>query len=81
MGHEKRLLDFEIIQQATLGDENALQKVVAHYNGYIRTLSTRTYIGDDGRGGADKKLDTIYSLQMNHAIIYKRTKSKGITLT
>ena len=49
MGHEKRLLDFEIIQQATLGDENALQKVVAHYNGYIRILSTRTYIGDDGR--------------------------------
>ena len=49
MGHEKRLLDFEIIQQATLGDENALQKVDAHYNGYIRILSTRTYIGDDGR--------------------------------
>lgn len=49
MGHEKRLLDFEIIQQATWGDENALQKVVAHYNGYIRILSTRTYIGNDGR--------------------------------
>lgn len=49
MGHEKRLLAFEIIQQATLGDENALQKVAAHYNGYIRNLSTRTYIGNDGR--------------------------------
>ena len=49
MGHEKRLLVFEIIQQATLGDENALHKVAAHYNGYIRTLSTRAYIGDDGR--------------------------------
>ena len=49
MGQEKKLLAFEIIQHATLGDENALQKVVAHYNGYIRTLSTRTYIGDDGR--------------------------------
>ena len=40
MGQEKKLLAFEIIQHATLGDENALQKVVAHYNGYIRTLST-----------------------------------------
>ena len=49
MGRENRLLTFDIIQQATLGDENALQKVVDHYNGYIRTLSTRTYISADGR--------------------------------
>ena len=49
MGRENSLLTFDIIQQATLGDESVLQKVVDHYKGYIRNLSTRTYIGDDGR--------------------------------
>lgn len=45
---EKRILPFEVIQQATSGNEEALRTVLANYDGYIRTLSTRMIVGDDG---------------------------------
>jgi hypothetical protein len=44
----RKLLDYDVVLAASLGDEGAMGKVVAHYGGYIATLSTRSVIGEDG---------------------------------
>jgi hypothetical protein len=52
MGNKKtykaRLLPFPIIKAATSGDIEAINKVIKHYEGYIRTLSMRRVFDEQG---------------------------------
>lgn len=43
-----RLLPYEVIQRATQGDPEAMQAILIHYEGYIRSLSTRTMVDEYG---------------------------------
>jgi hypothetical protein len=44
----KKQLDYDVVLAASLGDEDAMNKVIAYYGGYIATLSTRPVIGEGG---------------------------------
>lgn len=43
-----KLLPYEVIQRATQGDSEAMQAILIHYEGYIRSLSTRIMVDDYG---------------------------------
>lgn len=44
----KKLIPFEVIENAVAGEPEAIDKVLHHYAGYIKYLSTyRGYINDD----------------------------------
>ena len=45
---ERNLLPFHIIKAASEGDVEAIHAVLAHYEGYIAKLSTRTLRDEDG---------------------------------
>jgi hypothetical protein len=46
---KKALLPLSIIKAATRGKVNAINKVLAHYQGFIITLSRRKYYDENGR--------------------------------
>lgn len=46
---EEKLLPFEVIEAATQGDPEALAKVLAHFEGYIATMSTRIFYDEYGQ--------------------------------
>ena len=45
---EDQLLPFETIEAATRGDITAINSVLAHFEGYIATLATRTLYDEHG---------------------------------
>ena len=45
---EDQLLPFETIEAATRGDITAINSVLAHFEGYIATLATRTLYDQHG---------------------------------
>ena len=45
---EDHLLPFETIEAATNGDITAINSVLAHFEGYIVTLATRTLYDEHG---------------------------------
>ena len=45
---EDQLLPFETIEAATRGDIAAINSVLAHFEGYIATLATRTLYDEQG---------------------------------
>lgn len=45
---EDQLLPFEIIEAAANGDITAINSVLAHFEGYIATLATRTLYDEHG---------------------------------
>ena len=45
---ENQLLPFETIEAATNGDVSAINSVLAHFEGYITTLATRTLYDENG---------------------------------
>lgn len=45
---EDQLLPYETIEAATRGDITALNSVLAHFEGYIATLATRTLYDEHG---------------------------------
>ena len=45
---ETQLLPFEIIEAATNGDVSAINSVLAHFEGYITALATRTLYDEHG---------------------------------
>lgn len=47
MAHRK-LVPYAVLKQAVSGDPIAMDKVVAYYQGYIRTLASKNYV--DGWG-------------------------------
>ncbi len=46
--HNRYLLPFSVILAASNGDVDAINAVLKHYAGYIRTLSQRPFVDDDG---------------------------------
>lgn len=48
INRKKELLPFYIIMNATSGDVDAIHKVLNHYEGYIRRLSTRVMYDEYG---------------------------------
>ena len=45
---EDQLLPYETIEAATNGDITAINSVLAHFEGYIATLATRTLYDEHG---------------------------------
>lgn len=45
---EDQLLPYETIEAATRGDITAINSVLAHFEGYIATLATRTLYDEHG---------------------------------
>lgn len=45
---ENQLLPYETIEAATNGDITAINSVLAHFEGYIATLATRTLYDEHG---------------------------------
>lgn len=45
---ENQLLSYETIEAATNGDITAINSVLAHFEGYIATLATRTLYDEHG---------------------------------
>lgn len=45
---EDQLLPYETIEAATRGDITAINSVLAHFEGYIATLATRTLFDEHG---------------------------------
>ena len=45
---EDQLLPYETIEAATRGDITAINSVLAHFEGYISTLATRTLYDEHG---------------------------------
>jgi hypothetical protein len=46
--NENQLLPYETIEAATRGDITAINSVLAHFDGYIATLATRTLYDEHG---------------------------------
>ena len=46
--YKSRLLPFPVIEAAASGDIEAINKVLKHYEGYIRTLSMRRVFDKEG---------------------------------
>lgn len=46
--NENQLLPYETIEAATRGDITAINSVLAHFEGYIATLATRTLYDEHG---------------------------------
>ncbi len=46
---EKKLLPFHIIEAATMGDVEAINVVLKHYESYIKRLSTRKLYDEFGQ--------------------------------
>ena len=46
---QEKLIEYEIVKRASEGDVDAINLVFAHYESYIRSLSTRPYIDEFGR--------------------------------
>lgn len=44
----QKLVPYEILEKAVNGDELALEEVLAHYEGYLKTLATRKCVDDWG---------------------------------
>lgn len=45
---EDQLLPYDIIEAATRGDITAINSVLAHFEGYIAALATRTLYDEHG---------------------------------
>lgn len=65
---ERKLLPFQTILDATKGNPLAMEKVLNHFEGYMKTLSTRKLTDEFGN---------IYSYIDNN--IYRRLETKLIT--
>ena len=46
--YSKCLLPYHVIESAAAGNEKAINKVLKHYEGYIRALSTRRLYDEQG---------------------------------
>ena len=46
--NENQLMPYETIEAATRGDITAINSVLAHFDGYIATLATRTLYDEHG---------------------------------
>lgn len=46
---ESRLLPFNVIEAATMGDSEALAQVLKHFEGYIAKMSTRIFYDEFGQ--------------------------------
>ena len=55
---KNNLLPFDVIQAAASGNEEALNKVIRHYDGYITRLSLRQGYDENGnpRWGVDEAI-------------------------
>lgn len=67
MTENKELLPYSVIEAATRGEAEAMERVLKHYEGYIRYLSTRKLRREDGSGHSGVDQD-----------IYDRLKAKLI---
>ena len=70
--YKSRLLPFEVIEAATNGDIEALNKVRKHFEGYIRALATRQMY--DERGNTRWCVDEELRLMLETTLIAKVLK-------
>jgi len=64
-------ISYQVLQAATKGDAEAIQKVINHYEGYIKTISTSVMIDEFGNDQyvTDTYLIEILKLHLVTAIL------------